>query len=354
MTASVSFHSLWQSWRVFLARAVVRSGDPGDGPKSVSTPRLERSALHRGQLAEWEGSRSGELKSWQRGGGLGTVSGPCKRAAEATPAWQRLLLPWVGGPGAIQWRNPSVNLRAAEGGQDEGMKTTVLDEIPVALDLDNLERRLHLESGSDRAREFRELADQARPLGRPKALFGECFVEHREADSVTLDAVTFTSPALRAHLDQVERVFPYVATCGREIDQLTVPADDFLAKYWLDAIKGALLECSRTYLRAYLERKYALGKTSSMHPGSGDANVWPIEQQVELFSLLGDVEGQIGVILTPSFLMTPIKTVSGILFPTETDFETCQLCHRESCPSRKAPFDEALWRSVFGRAEPGA
>ena len=220
------------------------------------------------------------------------------------------------------------------------------------LDLEALERRLHLEPGDDRAGEFRQLADRARPLGRPKAIFGECFVEHRGTDSVTVDTVTFTSPALRANLDQVQRVFPYVATCGTEIDQVAVPADDLLAQYWLDAIKGALLDCSRNYLRAYLERQYALRKTSSMHPGSGDANVWPIEQQVQLFSLLGDVESQIGVRLTPSFLMTPIKTVSGILFPTETNFENCQLCHREVCPSRKAPFDEVLWQSVFGSAEP--
>lgn len=233
------------------------------------------------------------------------------------------------------------------------MKTTVLGEIPAELDLESLEKHLHLESASDGAREFRGLADQARNLARPKALFGECYVERRGVDTVTLDNVTFTSAALRARLDQVERVFPYLATCGREVDELAPAPGDFLAQYWLDAIKAALLECSRRYLRNYLEQKYALGKTSSMHPGSGDANVWPIEQQVPLFSLLGDVEGQIGVSLTPSFLMTPIKTVSGILFPTETDFQTCQLCHRAICPSRKAPFDEALWRSVFGMAGPG-
>ena len=37
------------------------------------------------------------------------------------------------------------------------------------------------------------------------------------------------------------------------------------------------------------------------------------------------------------------KSVSGIRFPTEVDFKTCQLCHREQCASGKVPFDQELW-----------
>ena len=122
------------------------------------------------------------------------------------------------------------------------MKSIVLDEIPFALDIADLQRRLHLAYNGESAGEFRELAEEGQHLARPKAVFMECYVEHRGADSVTLGTVTFTSPALRANLDQVERVFPYVATCGREIDRLVVPTGDFLRQYWLDAIKAALLE----------------------------------------------------------------------------------------------------------------
>ena len=83
-----------------------------------------------------------------------------------------------------------------------------------------------------------------------------------------------------------------------------------------------------------------------MRPGSGDATVWPIEQQKMLFDLLGDVRGCIGVRLTDSFLMMPNKTVSGIRVPTEKDFRSCQVCHRENCPSRSAGFDRELWASI--------
>ena len=81
-----------------------------------------------------------------------------------------------------------------------------------------------------------------------------------------------------------------------------------------------------------------------MAPGSGTTDVWPITQQKELFSIFGNVEDLIGVRLTDKYLMIPIKSVSGILFQTETTFETCQLCPREACIGRRAKYDPDLVR----------
>ena len=103
---------------------------------------------------------------------------------------------------------------------------------------------------------------------------------------------------------------------------------------------------ARKHLDEHLNRKFLLGKTSTMSPGSGDATVWPIEQQRDLFALIGDVEGMIDVKLTDSFLMIPNKSTSGIVFPTEKDFRSCQVCHRENCPGRSAAFDPELWKEV--------
>ena len=88
--------------------------------------------------------------------------------------------------------------------------------------------------------------------------------------------------------------------------------------------------------------KYRPGKMSSMSPGS--LQDWPITQQSELFRVLGDVESEIGVRLTESYLMLPMKSVSGLCFPTETSFESCQLCPRDDCPGRAAPYDPTLWK----------
>ena len=120
-----------------------------------------------------------------------------------------------------------------------------------------------------------------------------------------------------------------------------------LTAFWWDLIKGELLNVARQHLAEHLDRKHLLPQTSAMHPGSGDVAVWPIEQQRELFALLGDVPEQLGVELTDTYLMIPNKTISGILFPTENSFRTCQVCRRPVCPNRAAAFDEALWESIW-------
>jgi hypothetical protein len=137
-----------------------------------------------------------------------------------------------------------------------------------------------------------------------------------------------------------------VATCGHELDGVALPAGDVLVQFWWDAIKAEVLSAARAHLLAHLTERFRLGQTARMSPCSGDADVWPIEQRRLLFALLGGVTPFIGVILTDSCLMIPNKTVSGILFPTEHDFRTCQVCYRDPCPNRTAPFDAAVWRSL--------
>ena len=222
----------------------------------------------------------------------------------------------------------------------------VLTEILFELDEFELAKRAHVpEDSADRSL-FGTLVSMAREVARPKALYRECFVEAKGEDTVTVDEITFTSRALRKNLDQAERVFPFVATCGHELDQVQLPSGDLLEVFWWDLIKQSVLGSARKRLTDHLTRRYALGRTATMSPGSGDVSVWPIQQQSWLFALLGAVEELIGVQLTDSFLMVPNKTVSGVRFPTEIDFRSCQVCHREDCPSRSAAFDQALWESI--------
>jgi hypothetical protein len=77
-----------------------------------------------------------------------------------------------------------------------------------------------------------------------------------------------------------------------------------------------------------------------MAPGS--LADWPIEEQAPLFKLLGDVDASIGVKLTDSMLMLPAKSISGVYFPADVSFFSCQLCPRERCESRKAKYDPKL------------
>jgi hypothetical protein len=114
-----------------------------------------------------------------------------------------------------------------------------------------------------------------------------------------------------------------------------------LLKYWAEEIKETVLYMAIDFFKNHLVEYYQLGQLSRMSPGS--LADWPIEEQRPLFSLLGNTKDLIGVHLTSSLMMVPTKSVSGIIFPTEFDFTSCQLCPREVCPGRKAAYDKDLY-----------
>jgi hypothetical protein len=221
-----------------------------------------------------------------------------------------------------------------------------LTRIPFSLSAVTLMKQAHVEPDSEDAKELRALMDVAVKVGRPKAAYAVSYVEGRDRDTVEVGGITFRSRTLARNLQSTERVFPLVATCGHEMDEVRPAKGDLLKEFWWDLIKSDLLGAANQHLSEHLHRKFRLGKTAIMRPGSGDASVWPIAQQRKLFALLGDVQQAIGVKLTESFLMVPNKTVSGILFATEVDFRSCEVCRRENCPSRQAPFNQELWEEV--------
>lgn len=223
--------------------------------------------------------------------------------------------------------------------------------IPFDLDPLELQKKAHIKPCSQDADDFLRLLEKVQAVAHPKALVAECFVEQLGDNWVQIDDVRFTSQTLRWNLERVQRVFPFVSTCGREVDAIELPAGDFLQSFWLDIIKTALLGFATQHLHDHLRQRYQLQNLSAMHPGSAEVYVWAIEEQRLLFDLLGEVEPLIGVTLTESCLMLPNKTISGILFPTEVDFRSCQVCQREACPSRSAPFDRALWQAICARGK---
>jgi len=262
---------------------------------------------------------------------------------------------------------------------------TVLDDIAFEIDPGEVFARLRLDPHSQYAGEVNALIGDARRVARPRALYKTAVVERRGAEDVviaqapakpppasgrnarvglfpappscgsagggaTVQRARFTSRALRVNLDEVERVFAYVATCGGELDSMPVASGDVFGQFCRDTIKEMALWAALSHLYVHLTETHQLGALASMNPGSGEANVWPIEQQEDLFAFLGDVQGSIGVALTDSCLMVPNKSVSGIFYPSESGFESCQLCRQERCSHRRAPFDPGLWVRTFGEA----
>ena len=213
----------------------------------------------------------------------------------------------------------------------------ILEHIPVSLDLDEVKRKLHMKKTGQEG-EVQRLVEIAQPMIRAKAVYNVCYIEEKLEDAVNIDGTRLTSIVLRKNLDQVGRVFLYVVTVGNELEEKASACEDLLEQYYLDEIANVALRRAREYLIDQIKSRYAIDKMSTMNPGS--LADWPIYEQEPLFSIIGDVEASIGVRLNETFLMIPRKSVSGIAFPAEATFISCQLCPRERCQSRKAPYDE--------------
>jgi len=219
----------------------------------------------------------------------------------------------------------------------------VLNNIPVSLEPERVLKFMRVRKRNKHIEDMvQELVEVVRPIARPRAVYKVAYIDDKDGDSVSIDGVKFTSRVLRKNLDKVGRVFPYIATCGTELEEIDIPSEDLMKFFCLDAIKTTVLGMAITYLRDYLTRYYALGNISHMNPGSLES--WPVSQQKELFSLFGNAEEPVGVKLTESCVMFPLKSVSGIYFPTETRFESCQLCPREKCIGRRTPYDPEFAR----------
>lgn len=228
----------------------------------------------------------------------------------------------------------------------------LLDGIPFAFDAAAAARKLKIPDEGADFEVLRNMLADARRAGSGKAAYRECFPSGRTENGVVIEGESFKSRVLAVNLENARRVFLYVVTCGRELDEWSAKYSDPLYSYFADYIKEAALAGALEYFYSYIEKTYCVKKYSKMAPGA--LNDWPLEEQKPLFRALGDVKLAAGVGLTESFLMLPSKSVSGILFPAETSFESCMLCPRGKCPGRRAPYDEGLYGKRFSNKEGGS
>lgn len=214
-----------------------------------------------------------------------------------------------------------------------------LDGFPIQLSLEETVAKLGIDGRRAEKLQANELFKTAVSLIHPKALHARALVTHRSGDTVSISGLNFTSRILARNLDRAETVFPYIITIGEALETEVRASKNIVGQLLLDELGNAALESSVNYLQSRISQEYGLDTISHMSPGQLD---WSISQQRQLFSIFGNVEDRIGVRLTDSLLMVPRKSVSGVMFPTDVAFVSCQLCQRQGCSSRKTPYDEGL------------
>ncbi|HPJ22861.1 MAG TPA: vitamin B12 dependent-methionine synthase activation domain-containing protein [Clostridia bacterium] len=219
------------------------------------------------------------------------------------------------------------------------MKINLIENIELKYNVEAMKNKLRIDEPED-VELFDSMIEKAMSIGNAKLAFGEAYITERFDDGVSIDSYRFHCRLMKNNLMEVNRVFPFVATCGRELYEWARGIDDVFIQYWADHIMEVTLRNAIAHLYDTVRTAYGVSKIASMNPGSLDG--WPIEQQVELFELLENKNRDLGVELTESFLMVPQKSVSGILFKSKSGYTNCKLCEMVNCPSRRAPFEPGL------------
>ncbi len=197
--------------------------------------------------------------------------------------------------------------------------------------------------------EVREMIGRTREAAMPKAIFGRQSVEVLDERHVRIGGIVTESRIAAVNLENCGFGVTYVCTCGCELNDIARAMPDPMDGYLQDALNEMVLRKAIEQLRDIVRVKYNMHPLHAMAPGS--LADWPLPRQADIFATLKDVTDSIGVRLNDSFLMIPIKSVSGIFFAAEEDYVNCMLCPRETCVNRKAPYDPKLLESKYKGAE---
>lgn len=139
-------------------------------------------------------------------------------------------------------------------------------------------------------------------------------------------------------------MFPFVATCGKELEDWSNSVDG-ASRYYAEAIEELALDAAEQAFGIHIEEHHDPSPTSEMNPGS--IPDWRVKEQTSLFAILGDAVKNIEVSLSESYMMSPEKSTSGIRYYAATRFVSCRLCQQPRCPSREAPYDAALLNKYY-------
>ncbi|MEA2007520.1 MAG: vitamin B12 dependent methionine synthase, partial [Chloroflexota bacterium] len=157
------------------------------------------------------------------------------------------------------------------------MEPIILDNIPFQPTQEAIQIVLDTKLGKKSAEAFQKLIKESQEIAKPKAIYKVAYLNEKGDDYIKTEGHTFKSRILRLKLGDIHRVFVYVATCGRELEDWMNAKEEILDQYYASVVNEMALDAARDHLIAHIEGQYDLKKTASMAPGSLED--WPIQEQ---------------------------------------------------------------------------
>ncbi len=185
-----------------------------------------------------------------------------------------------------------------------------------------------------------EIFLKANEICQPRIAYQIFEGEVKDKTTISIENTVFKAGSIiTAYLPDTTHFAVFVATAGQEFDQYLkqLRTDGFLAEeYIADAIGSEIVEaCVRFIQRNVQNDVQLLGYHLSNSYSPGYCG-WHLKEQQKLFSLFPKDICEIS--LNDSFLMTPIKSVSGIIGLGEKIKKlpySCEICTMQNCYKRK-------------------
>lgn len=162
-----------------------------------------------------------------------------------------------------------------------------------------------------------------------------------ETKSVTINNIKFQiKKIVFGQIKKSDSVALFLCTAGAEIGLKSREAmrdRDLLKGYIYDVIGSEIVEATADLMQADLERNMLTSGKKITNRYSPGYCGWDVAEQHNLFELLP--ENICNVKLTPSALMDPVKSVSGIIGIGEnvkSNPYTCGMCDMKDCVYRRA------------------
>lgn len=152
------------------------------------------------------------------------------------------------------------------------------------------------------------------------------------------EAIFYTEKIITRQIRELESVCVFAATIGADFDNYSkhfFSTSDALSGYLADLIGSEIAESLTDWLEVKiieLAIDRDLGNSNRYSPGYCG---WDVNEQHKLFSLLP--KNFLGIILTDSALMQPIKSVSGIIALGKKIMKKayqCNICEDSFCYKR--------------------